>query len=197
MARPKTGPYALATKSRLMNRDGVDISVVVSVYWGVDVTGTETAGATAAEKEFTRFFKEAEPRLSYAFFATYGPDVGSDVTSETLVYAWEHWDRIRRMENPAGYLYRVGQSKARWYHRPRRLFPAVIRSEVPEVEPGLPKALELLTRNQRLAVVLIHGLEWTEQEVAQLIGRSRSTVRTHLERGLLHLREELEVRIDA
>jgi RNA polymerase sigma-70 factor (ECF subfamily) len=147
--------------------------------------------------EFTRFVKEVEPRLSYAFFAAYGPEVGSEVTSEALAYAWEHWSRLSRMDNPAGYLYRVGQSKARWYHRPRIDFPGIVGSSLPRVEPRLPEALMHLTQNQRLAVVLIHAMEWTEEEVAGLIGRSRSTVRTHLERGLARLRSELEVTVDA
>ncbi len=148
--------------------------------------------------EFTRFVKEVEPRLSYAFFAAYGPEVGSEVTAESLAYAWENWSRVRRMDNPAGYLFRVGQSKSRWYYRRRVCFPnAAPRSGIPEIEPRLPGLLEQLTRNQRLAVVLVHGMEWTEQEVAELIGLSRSTVRTHLERGLARLRDELEVRIDA
>jgi RNA polymerase sigma-70 factor (ECF subfamily) len=147
--------------------------------------------------EFTRFVKEVEPRLSYAFFAAYGPEVGSEVTSEALAYAWEHWSRLSRMDNPAGYLYRVGQSKARWYHRPRICFPGIVGSSLPQVEPRLPEALMHLTQNQRLAVVLIHAMEWTEEEVAGLIGRSRSTVRTHLERGLARLRSELEVTVDA
>jgi DNA-directed RNA polymerase specialized sigma24 family protein len=146
--------------------------------------------------EFTRFVKEVEPRLSYAFYAAYGPEVGSEFAAEALVYAWEQWPRIREMENPAGYLYRVGQSKARWYHRAQVRFPQPSSSTIPEVEPKLPKALRHLTRNQRLAVVLVYGLEWTEDEVATLIGRSRSTVRTHLERGLTRLRDDLEVTID-
>jgi RNA polymerase sigma-70 factor (ECF subfamily) len=135
--------------------------------------------------------------LSYAFFAAYGPEVGSEVTSEALAYAWEHWSRLSKMDNPAGYLYRVGQSKARWYHRPRIDFPGIVGSSLPRVEPRLPEALMHLTQNQRLAVVLIHAMEWTEEEVAGLIGRSRSTVRTHLERGLARLRSELEVTVDA
>ena len=146
--------------------------------------------------EFTRFVKEVEPRLSYAFYAAYGPEVGADVTAESLAYAWEHWAQVRSIENPAGYLYRVGQSKARWYHRPRVCFPQPLRVAIPEVEPKLPVALQRLTRSQRIAVVLVHGLEWTEEEVAALIGRSRSTVHTHLERGLARLRQELEVSID-
>jgi RNA polymerase sigma-70 factor (ECF subfamily) len=147
-------------------------------------------------REFTRFVKETEPRLSHAFFAAYGPEVGSDVTADALTYAWEHWDRIREMQNPAGYLYRVGQSKARWYHRPRIGFPSAAASNPGLFEPSLAPALERLTRNQRLAVILIYAMEWTEEEVADLIGRSRSTVRTHLERGLSHLRAHLEVTVD-
>jgi DNA-directed RNA polymerase specialized sigma24 family protein len=100
------------------------------------------------------------------------------------------------MANPAGYLYRVGQSKARWYHRPRVGFPSQRPSNPEPFEPKLAPALEHLTRSQRIAVILIYAMEWTEEEVADLIGRSRSTVRTHLERGLARLRESLEVTVD-
>ena len=149
------------------------------------------------EQAFTRFVKETEPRLSYALAAAYGPEVGADATADALAYAWEQWERIREMKNPAGYLYRVGQSKSRAYRRPKRLFPGVAPSDVHHVEPALPAALESLTRNQRVAVVLLHGLEWTEQEIADLLGVSRSTIRTHAERGLTRLRGALEVTIDA
>jgi RNA polymerase sigma-70 factor (ECF subfamily) len=147
--------------------------------------------------EFIRFVKEVEPRLSHAFFAAFGPEVGSEVTADSLAFAWEHWAQLREMHNPAGYLFRVGQSKARWYHRRRVGFPDLPRSGIPEVEPKLPEALKHLSRSQRLTVVLVYGMGWTEQEVADLIGRSRSTVRTHLERGLARLRDELEVTVDA
>jgi len=149
------------------------------------------------EQAFIRFVKEAEPRLSYALAAAYGPEVGSEVTADTLAWAWEHWDKVRDMENPAGYLYRVGQSKARWYHRPRVLFPQVPPVEVPGLEPGLPDALGGLTKHQRVAVVLIHGLGYSEREVAGLLGLSRWSVRTHTERGLKRLRSTLGVTVDA
>ncbi len=100
------------------------------------------------------------------------------------------------MANPAGYLYRVGQSKARRYLRPRILFPAVAPVEQPFVFPELPDALNHLSRNQRVAVVMIHGLGYTEREVADLVGLSRWTIRTHVERGLDRLRDELGVSID-
>ena len=148
------------------------------------------------DREFTRFVKEVEPRLSYAFYAAYGSEVGNEVTADALAYAWEHWDKVVKMDNPAGYLYRVGQSKARRYHRPRVLFPAVAPEHAPDFEPGLPAALEELTQNQRQAVILVYALEWTEEEAARVLGKSRSTLRTHLERGLAHLRRSLEVAVD-
>lgn len=149
------------------------------------------------EQAFTRFVKETEPRLSYALAAAYGPEVGAEATADALAFAWEHWERIKRMGNPVGYLYRVGQSRSRRYRRPRTLFPRVWTNDRPLVEPALPAALEDLTRNQRVAVTLIHALGWTQREAADLMGISRSTVRTHAERGLDHLRAAMEVRIDA
>lgn len=148
------------------------------------------------EEAFTRFVKETEPKLSHAFFAAYGPETGADVTSDALEYGWRHWDRVRVMENPAGYLYRVGQSRARWYHRRKVAFPTRATTIDPRFEPALPEALRSLTRNQRIAVVLVFALEWTEQEVADLSGVSRSTVRTHLERGLARLQASLGVQAD-
>lgn len=146
---------------------------------------------------FTRFVKETEPRLSYALAAAYGPEIGADATSEALVYAWEHWRKVREMANPAGYLFRVGQSKSRRFLRPRVTFPARGARDPYRFEPALPKALESLTKNQRVAVVLVHALGCTEREAAELMGLSRSTVRTHVERALARLRAELEVEIDA
>jgi hypothetical protein len=61
---------------------------------------------------FTAFFREAEPRLRRALIAAVGAERGREATSDALAYAWEHWERIEDMENPAGYVYRVGRSRA-------------------------------------------------------------------------------------
>ncbi|MDJ0497456.1 MAG: sigma-70 family RNA polymerase sigma factor [Acidimicrobiia bacterium] len=156
-----------------------------------------TATTADHERAFTRFVKGVEPRLSYAFAAAYGPEVGAEVTSEALAWAWEHWERVQKMGNPAGYLYRVGQSKARWYHRPRVLFPSVPPPEAEDLAPELPDALERLTKQQRVTVLLIHCLGYSEREVADLLGLSRWSVRTHANRGLNRLRTALGVMVDA
>lgn len=148
------------------------------------------------QDDFSVFVKEAEPKLSRALSAAYGIQVGRDATADSIAYGWEHWNRIQHMANPAGYLYRVGQTSARKYMRSDPLFPAVDRVELPHIEPGLPAALTSLTELQRTAVVLLYGLEWSEREVAELLNIDRSTVRSHKDRGLDKLRKALEVGTD-
>lgn len=149
------------------------------------------------EQAFTGFVHETEPRLSFALAAAYGPEVGADVTAEALEWAWEHWDEVREMSNAAGYLYRVGQSRARWYHRSPVLFPKVYPSGDLDLAIGLPEVLATLTKNQRVCVVLIHAFGFSEREVADMLGISRRSVRTHAERGLKRLRSVLEVNAHA
>jgi DNA-directed RNA polymerase specialized sigma24 family protein len=154
---------------------------------------------TTSEQAFTDFAREAQRRLNVALTAAYGPEAGHEATAEALAYAWRHWDRIRPMSNPHGYLYRVGQSKARRFRiwsRPK-LCPSLTTAHAlnpePWIEPGLPAALEKLSRRQRTAVVLVHGFGWTQAETADLLGVSRTTVERHLDRGLAALRRELKV----
>lgn len=142
---------------------------------------------------FTEFVREVETRLQTALIARYGPDLGKESAAEALTYAWEHWDRVREMENPAGYLYRVATSRARRLgRRPPRL-PEVEPEHWPWVEPGLPAALRKLTKNQRTAVLLVHSFGYTHAETAIVLGVAPGTVRKHLERGMAKLRAALEV----
>lgn len=98
------------------------------------------------------------------------------------------------MERPVGYLFRVGQSRTRRLRLTRPDgFPAPGPSEMPWVEPGLPRALNGLSEKQRVAVVLVCGFGWQLREVAELFGVKTTTVQNHVDRGLAKLRLDLEV----
>ena len=142
---------------------------------------------------FTDFFRETEPRLRRALVAAFGVDVGAESTAEALAFGWEHWERVSRMQNPAGYLFGVGRNKARRHRSKRPAFPVPPVGHEFEVEPGLPEALSRLSDNQRVAVLLVYGDEWTWAEVADLLGVSVSTVQKHLERGMSKLRRSIGV----
>lgn len=143
------------------------------------------------DDEFEEFVRDAEPRLRRALLGSVGTDRVEDAVGEALAYGFEHWREIRTMQNPIGFLYRVGQSKAR-----RRKRVRLFRTEfgrMPDVEPGLPDALAALPESQRVAVWLAHGCGWSHAEIAETLDVSASTVSTHVARGLARLRVELGV----
>ena len=98
------------------------------------------------------------------------------------------------MANPVGYLYRVGQSSAR---RHRRWARRVVMPPEPQtealslMEPGLDAALVRLSAAQRVAVVLVHGLDWSYQDVADALDVPVSSVRNYVHHGMARLRREL------
>src|SRR5262245_31081588 len=142
---------------------------------------------------FEEFAASSGRRLRAGLIAAYGLQTGTEAAADALAYGWEHWARLELMANPVGYLYRVGQTAARRINRPSRAFPAPPPEELPEVEPRLIPALERLSEQQRVAVVLTCAYGWLQSEVAELLEISESSVRTHRTRALSRLAQELEV----
>ena len=62
------------------------------------------------QREYEAMVVQVEPRLRRGLVATYGFEQGREATLDALSWAWEHWDRAKRLKNLAAYLYRVGQS---------------------------------------------------------------------------------------
>ena len=145
--------------------------------------------------EFDEFVAAIRPRLRRAFVGCRGLDGAEDATAEALAWAWEHWSEVQAMTNPAGYLYRVGQSRTRPPWRVGLPAPEVL--DAPEVEPGLIPALLTLPETQRAAVWLVHGCGWKYAEVAEAMETTTSTVGNHVRRALERLRHSLKVDRDA
>ena len=143
---------------------------------------------------FVEFVETNEGRLRHALTAAFGHEAGKEAAAEALAYGWEHWERVRAMANPVGYLYTVGRSKGRKlfsYSRP--VFPPIPEDRTPWFEPGLPAALAGLPEKERTVVLLLHGYGWHMTEVADTLGVAKSTVQTHDERGMRKLRHTLGV----
>ncbi len=145
---------------------------------------------------FDEFVARIEPALRRALVLSFGPQAGREACIDALAWAWENWTRVSAMSNPAGYLYRVGQTCAR-----RQIVgigrqvgsragdDEMLVDPVPELMP----ALAGLSDQQRVAVVLVHGYGYRQTEVAAMLGVTVSTLREHLRRGVVRLREVLEV----
>ena len=148
-----------------------------------------------AGESFEEFVVAVSPRLQRAFVARYGVDLGNEALADALGWAWEHRGQLNEMENPTGYLYRVGQTSVRSNVRRRRR--ALLPAEEPispaaEPEPGLHTALERLTDDQRVAVLLVHTHGYTYAEAATMLDIPITTLRNHIHRGMKRLRRHLE-----
>ena len=147
---------------------------------------------------FEAFVRTHEPRLRQALVATYGPADGREAAVDALSWAWEHWEEVRVMRNPAGYLYRVGQSAVRRFAARPTTREVVSRStEPPDPDPELAALLGTLSEQQRTVVVLVHAFGWRQSDVAEHLGISPSTTHAHLTRGVERLRRLFEGASDA
>jgi DNA-directed RNA polymerase specialized sigma24 family protein len=143
------------------------------------------------EQSFRRFARTVEPGLRAALVGNLGPERGAEALNDALVHGWRHWERVQQMNNPAGYLYRVGQRAGRRRRKRLDRLPDAPASREPWVEPGLWRALQSLSVRQRQVVLLVEALEWTQREAADLLGIRPASVQTHLARGMGRLRDAL------
>jgi DNA-directed RNA polymerase specialized sigma24 family protein len=145
--------------------------------------------------EFEEFVRTVDPQLRRALSGHLPREAVADAIAEAFAHAWQHWRRVRTMDNPAGYLFRVAQSKSR--QRREGFLPWDDDDGLPDFEPALLPALQALTPTQSRAVWLVHGCGWSYGEVAEALGIGVSTVGTHVSRALDHLRERIGVPDDA
>ena len=148
-------------------------------------------------ESFDGLIDDVRLRLLPALVVKWGIEVGSDLCSDVEEYAWEHRAKVRRMENPLGYLFRVAQSKSRshlrWMKRtefPSR-FPDIVHEDL--VLHDMLQMLSGLKPDQRVCVMLVHAFGWSYTEVADLLGVTRAVVNHHVHRGLTILRAPVDL----
>lgn len=151
---------------------------------------------TAGQGRFSsveELIERSSGALRRALVVRFGIDVGVEAHAEVVAYMWEHGDRLLAMANPAGYLFRVGQSAARRLRRWNRSFR--LDSDLVEPSAGftpeLQPALERLRPRQRVAVVLVHGYGLSYGEVGSILDVPESSIRNDVHRGLVSLRKQL------
>jgi RNA polymerase sigma-70 factor (sigma-E family) len=137
--------------------------------------------------------------LQYGYLLAGNPHDAADLTQEALARLSQSWDRLHSKENPEGY---VRTTMARlhisWWRRRRREHAVGIlpdhgycdeRIAQADGDVGLWRAVVALPRRQRVVLVLRYYEQYTDEEIADLLGISRGTVRSQAARGLSKLRK--------
>jgi RNA polymerase sigma factor (sigma-70 family) len=150
--------------------------------------------------DFEELVLAEHPRLYGALWLiTRDRGEAEDVMQEAFLRVWERWDRVRGMDDPAGYLYRTALNVYR--QRIRRASVAIRRAiglgarrdEFAEVETRdqVLRALGNLTQRQRVSLVLVDLLGYSSVEAGHLMGIKAATVRVLASQGRAVLRRDM------
>jgi RNA polymerase sigma-70 factor (sigma-E family) len=156
------------------------------------------------EEDFRAFVAARSAALLwFAHVLTGDRHLAEDVVQTALSRTFSAWSRIRRKDNPEGYVRRAivnthlnGLRKRPWREQPRPEPPEQAERRRPEAEfderDAMWLALRALPPRQRAVVVLRYYEGLSESEIADVLGCSRGTVKSQSSKALASLRRIVE-----
>ncbi len=148
---------------------------------------------------FDTFFQEEHERLFKAlYFVTGNRHDAEEVMQDAFLKLWERWDSIHEIEDPTGYLFRVGLNGFRMRRRRaamsiRKVVPAPEARDLfldAEMRTDVRAMLLGLTPRQRAALLLVDLLGYPSEQAGSILGVRPSTVRALATQGRRALRAE-------
>jgi RNA polymerase sigma-70 factor (ECF subfamily) len=156
----------------------------------------------AVLEPFEAFFRR-EYRKVVGLAAVLSGSVGvaEDLAQEAFVATLRQWDRVGRMDNPGAWVRRIVANRSvSLFRRGVSEVKALARLGADHLDqPGLATEISIdvwaevrrLPKRQAQAIVLTYLLDTPRKEVAEILGCSEETVKTHLERGRARLGDAL------
>ncbi|MBB5805832.1 RNA polymerase sigma-70 factor (sigma-E family) [Saccharothrix ecbatanensis] len=145
---------------------------------------------------------QVTPLLRYATVLTGDPHLAQDVVQECLLRAQQRWSRIAKLDAPTAYLKRMVTNEYLSWRR--RWKPHVSLHGIDPPGPdetrhhderqAMLQRIDRLPRKQKAAVVLRFYEGYDDAEIAETLGCSQVTVRSHISRALATLRTNVRVK---
>jgi RNA polymerase sigma-70 factor (ECF subfamily) len=158
------------------------------------VDGPDAGTATG---DFGAFYEEEHRRLFKALYFVCGNRAdAADLMHDAFARLWERWDRVERMDDPTGYLFRTAMNVWRMRRRAARRAAARIVMLAPAPDPygeielreDVRAMLRSLAPRQRAALVLLDIYGYGSEDAARIMGIRPSTVRALATQGRAVLR---------
>ena len=154
--------------------------------------------------DFDTFARTQLPRLlRYSVMLTGEPELAADLVQDVLVKAYRHWPRIRALDRPDRYAVRMVTNAYLSWRRSWAVRHVVAVGDVPEraqpdrldaqhaAEDEMWRRLAQLPKRQRAVLVLRYYEQLADDEIAEVLGCTASTVRGYAHRALARLRVEI------
>lgn len=159
---------------------------------------------------FDSFFREHQSLLARIIrYYVRSMDTAKDLSAEAFIEVHRRWERIRQMDNPTGYLVRVGVNRAKRFLLKAKLtgFFGTVEDDTEvrdvrnrpdeeavarEEDRWVERELESL-KDAEKQVVILRDLENRKfEEISNLLGMKLPTVKSHYRRAKIRLSERLE-----
>lgn len=148
---------------------------------------------------FEDFYQQHRTSIGRALALTLrDADLACEAVDEAMARAYQRWPHVRMLDNPGGWVYRVGLNWSRSFLRRTRR-PAPSWMHVPQVNPGpmvtdpsVDRALAELSVDQRAVVICRFLIGYSEAQTASVLGLRPGTVKSRLSRALDRLRVLLD-----
>src|SRR5262245_34065361 len=151
--------------------------------------------------DFEAFFRTESERVFRALWLVTGNRAeAEEITQDAFLAAWERWDRVSAMENPAGYVYATAMNLFRKrYRRAALAARKVVRPELRADDFAVAEDREIgrstlakLTPRQRAAIVMTELLSFSSEEAGAILGVRAGTVRSLVTQGRHAFRDSME-----
>jgi len=155
------------------------------------------AGRAPTAGGFEDFYRAQADRVYRALAVTLtNPHLAREATDEAMARAYARWSMLRDLDNPGGWVYRVGLNWATsWWRKVRRersLDPGLDRAAPADAAPAeVLDALSRLAVEQRAVIVCRVLLDLSTNQTAEVLGLAVGTVKSRLARALASLRAAL------
>ncbi len=155
-------------------------------------------GSGPVAEDFEAFYRAHVDRVYRALAVTLRrDDLAAEAVAEAMARPWTKWATVGALENPAGWVFRVGLNWATsWWRKARRERPPGDRPDQAhrgstETEVLARDAVGRLPRPQRAVVTCRILLDLSTAETADALRISEGTVKSRLSRALAELRRDL------
>jgi RNA polymerase sigma-70 factor (ECF subfamily) len=169
------------------------------------VPAAESEGHEVTEppRRFEEFFDETHQRLFGGLCLVTGdPHEAEEIMQDAYLKLWERWDRVGRMEDPAGFLFRTALNGFRSRYRRARLAlrrgvslaPSIDGLAAIEDRDEVVRLLRELGPAERASIVLTTMFGYSSEEAGRMLGMKAATVRAHATRARAGARTRMEER---
>jgi RNA polymerase sigma-70 factor (ECF subfamily) len=160
----------------------------------LDFVAVQSTDTVRAILPFEVFYREQRGPIGRALAMTLrDAALASEAVDEAMARAYQRWSRVQTLDNPSGWVYRVGLNWSRSILR-RALRPAPVwvtnTATVAErggLDPAIDRALAQLSIEQRAVVVCRLLIGYSEAQTAAALGVRPGTVKSRLARATARL----------